>query len=365
MNVPLCAGLRIHAVTLGLCCNFQLGALIVAGRSEELRLLRGRWQVPDLQAAVAGARQALLRGGPVVSPFPDVAGRVDLRGLPVSGAVADWRDLTPRLSAGSDPSHGPSAARRAVWEGLDLTGAELWEMNWTQLAARDCVLDDSDLTGLRCWGVDVAGCSMRRAKIFHGQLGAPTQYWPRRSQWRDVDLRQADLRGATASGLFQDADFRNAKFQRTDFGWSDLVNCRFAGVVLGLTIGHRPITEQPPRWLLSGVDFTAATPRRLELIGVSLDVADIRLPADADHWLVSGWPDYLQRLAAAVAVLREGTLKLTASIWLDYAIRDQGPGQMTGFIAAWDLTQLGGTELRDLLDNVRKGAPGRVSRPAR
>jgi hypothetical protein len=134
---------------------------------------------------------------------------------------------------------------------------------------------------------------------------------PRRSQWRDVDLRQADLRGATASVLFQDADFRNAKFQRTDFGWSDLVNCRFAGVVLGLTIGHRPITEQPPRWLSSGVDFTAATPRRLELIGVNLDVADIRFPADAGHWLVSGWPDYLQRLAAAIAVLPQGTVKLT------------------------------------------------------
>jgi hypothetical protein len=38
---------------------------------------------------------------------------------------------------------------------------------------------------------------------------------------------------------------------------------------------------------------------------------------------------------------------------------------MTGFIAAWDLAHLGGTELRDLLDNVRQGAPGRASRPAR
>jgi len=354
----------VRAVTLGLRCNFQLDGLIVVGRSEELRLLRERWRAPGLQAAVARAQQALLRGGRVVSPFADVAGRVDVRGLPVSGAVADWRERAPRLSAGSDPSRGPSAARRAVWEGLDLTGAELWEMNWAELAVRDCALDDADLTGLRCWGVEVAGCSMRRARLFHGQLGAPAQYWPRRSQWRDVDLRQADLRGATASVLFQDADFRNAKFQRTDFGWSDLVNCRLAGVVLGLKIGHRPIPEQPPRWLLSGVDFTAATPRRLKLIGVNLDVAGIQLPSDADHWLVPDWPDYLQRLAAAVAVLPEGTLKLTASIWLDYAIRDQGPGQTTGFIAAWDLTQLGGTELRDLLDHVRQGAPGRASRPA-
>ena len=317
------------------------------GRSAELRLLRERWQVPDLEAAAARAREALLGGGHVVSPFPDVAGRVDVRGLPVSGAVADWRARPSRPSAGSDPSRGPSAARRAAWQGLDLTGAELWEMNWTELAVHDCVLDDADLAGLRCWGVDVAGCSLRRASLLHGQLGSPAQYWPRRSQWQDVDLRQADLRGAHASVLFQGADFRNARFQRTDFGWSDLKDCQFAGVVLGLTIGHRPIPEKPPGWLLSGVDFTAATPRRLELVGVNLDVADIRLPSDADHWLIPDWPDYLQRLAAAVAVLPDGDLRLTASIWLDYAIRDQGPGQVTGFIAAWDLTHLGGTELRD------------------
>lgn len=162
---------------------------------------------------------------------------------------------------------------------------------------------------------------------------------------------------------FQDADFRNAKFQRTDFGWSDLVNCRFAGVVLGLKIGRRPIAEQPPSWLLSGVDFTAATPRRLEMIGVNLGAAGIRLPSDADHWLIPDWPDYLQRLAAAIVVLTEGTLKLTASIWLDNAIRDQSPGQRTGFIAAWDLNQLGGTELCDLLHHVRQGTPGGTSRP--
>jgi len=166
-----------------------------------------------------------------------------------------------------------------------------------------------------------------------------------------------------ASVLFQDADFRNAKFQRTDFGWSDLVNCRFAGVVLGLKIGHRPISEQPPSWLLSGVDFTAATPRRLELIGVNLDAPGIRLPSDADHWLIPDWSEYLQRLAAAIAVLPDGTLKLTASIWLDYAIKDQSPGQTVGFIAARDLNQLGGTELHDLLNHVRQGASGRTSRP--
>jgi uncharacterized protein YjbI with pentapeptide repeats len=301
------------------------------GRSEELRLLRGRWQVTDVKPAVVRAREALLVGGSVVSPFPKVTGRVDLRGLPFSGSVAHWRDRTPRLAAGSDRSRGRSIAPRAAWQGRQVCGAG---------------------------GVDVAACSMRRTRLFHGQLGAPAPYWPRRSQWRDVDLRQADLRVATASLLFQDIDFRNAKFRSTDLGWSDLRSCQFAGVVLGLKIGHMPIPEQPPGWLLSEVDFTAATLRDLELVGVSLPSADIRLPNDADHWPIPDWPDYLQRLASAVAQLPECDLKLAASVWLDVAIRDLGAGQTAGFIAAWDLTHLGGNELRDLLGQIRRKVPG-------
>jgi len=38
------------------------------------------------------------------------------------------------------------------------------------------------------------------------------------------------------------------------------------------------------------VDMTAARPRNLQLVGVDLGQVDIRLPADADHWLVPGWP---------------------------------------------------------------------------
>ncbi len=65
---------------------------------------------------------------------------------------------------------------------------------------------------------------------------------------------------------------------------------QFAGVVQGLTIGSRPIAGRPHDWLLSSVDMTAARPRNLQLVGVDLGQVDIRLPADADHWLVPGWP---------------------------------------------------------------------------
>jgi uncharacterized protein YjbI with pentapeptide repeats len=322
------------------------------GRSDELRLLRERWRASDVRDDVARLRTALLRGERAVSPFAEVGGRVDLRGLPVCGMVAGWRDRSPRLQAGSDPSRGLAASRPVAWEGLDLTGAELWEMSWTELAVRDCVLDDADLSGLRCWGVDVARCSMRRVKLFHAQMGAPDKYWPRRSQWRDVDLRQSDLRGAIATVVFQDIDFRNAKFQGTNFGWSDLKDCRFAGVVHGLTLGRRPIPDQPAGWTLSGVDFTAASPRRLDLIGVNLDAAGIRFPSDPNHWLIPDWPDFAHRLGAVIPGLPEGRLKLTASIWLEHRAKDQGPGQ-TGFVAAWDLEQLGGPELRKLVHEAR------------
>ncbi len=54
---------------------------------------------------------------------------------------------------------------------------------------------------------------------------------------------------------------------------------------------------------------------------------------------------YLQRVASAVAALPEGDLKLCASIWLDYAIKNRGPGQTLGFIATADVTELGGPDL--------------------
>jgi len=304
-------------------------------RSDELRALGDRWDhvgEEDLQSLAAG-----LQTGRVESPFGRVHGRVDLRGLPLIGTAGRATIGERAPSRRKVPANGPA------WTQLDLSGASLAQMNWFQLILRDCVLDDANLSGLRCWGVKVLDTSMRRSVLFHAQLGAGQQSWPHRSHWHDVDLRQSDLRGAIADARFEQIDFRNAKFTGTDLGWSDLINCQFAGVMRGLTIGRRPITDRPSSWTLQGVDLTAARPRDLNLIGVDIGAptVDMRFPSDSEHWMVSDWKAFLARVAECTERLPAGRDRRASRIWLDYAQRDTGPDQTEGFVSSWDLDRLG------------------------
>jgi uncharacterized protein YjbI with pentapeptide repeats len=155
--------------------------------------------------------------------FGDIDGRIDLRGLPLT------RLATTRLTAGEQGA-GPAEVDGPAWVGLDLTGADLYELNWVGLTVRDCVMDDADIEHLRCWAVTVTDTSMVRAKLYYGQLGT-SEYGHRRSRWERVDLRRADLRATTADVEFHSVDLRHAKFRGTDFGWSDFHDCRFEGIV--------------------------------------------------------------------------------------------------------------------------------------
>jgi uncharacterized protein YjbI with pentapeptide repeats len=241
------------------------------------------------------------------------------------------------------------------WVGLDLSGADMPEMRWRQLTLRDVVLDDAVLTGLRCWGVRVLGCSMKRANLYSGQLGPSAEWWPIRSHWCDVNLERADLRRCHSSSRFEHVNFSHAKITKVDLGWSDLVDCQFAGVVNTLTIGKRPIQNQPRGWRLERVDLAHAKPRNIELIGVNLGSRDVdlRLPQDDDHWRVDDWRDFLDRVGRAVAEVDDVGLQRTGRIWHDYAVKDSGPSQSVGFVVVWDLRNLGGEALVDLLGSCR------------
>ena len=310
-------------------------------RAEDIRGWRDRW-FGVRPADVESIRADLLAGRPVTTNvFGEAGGRIDLRGLPLT------RLKVQRTTAGGEG--------QGTWEGLDLSGADLYEMNWMRLTVRDCVLDDADIEDLRCWGLTVEDSSLRRARLGSGQLGAAKEFWPTRSRWRRVDLSQADLRGAHADAEFTQVNFRNAKLRGMNFRWSDLDDCVFAGVLHNVTIGFRHLAERPPNWRLSGVDLTAAKPRELNLVCVDLGQSevDIRLPEDAEHWIVRDWPDYCERVRQAILALpKDGELRMVAEIWHDQAVADSGPQQTAGFVAAWDLKSLGGQELVDFLNEA-------------
>ena len=319
-------------------------------RADDIRGWRERWWSED-RSVLRQVESELIAGRQsVASVFDEVDGRTDLRGLPVT------KDLLSRVSIGDRVR--PGSSRRGdgpSWIGLDLTGADLYGMNWTELTIRDCVLDDANVEHLRCWGVAVSDTSMRRAKLYRGQLGAPAESWPNRSRWQRVDLAQADLRMATADVQFEAINFGGAKFTSTDFGWSDLIGCVFSGIIRGLTLGMQPVSKRPDAWTLTGVDLSRARPRDLRLVGVDLGspAVDVRLPEDAEHWSITDWFAFLHRVAAAIQQLPDGDLKTAAEVWLQYARDESAPQQVMGFVAAWDLRQLGGEPLVDLLYQAR------------
>lgn len=292
---------------------------------------------------VEALRGALIAAdGAPESPFGEVDGRVDLRGLPLTP-----KPSKDRVTVGS--------AQGSRWVGLDLSGADLREMNWIRHTVTDCVLDDADLTNLRCWGVAVTQVSLRRAGLHHAQLGARMEDAPK-SHWFQVDLTSADLRASTAShATLESVDVGGAKLAGAH--WNDLVDVTFRGVVQGLTLGRGPTGSDWDDTRLRGIDLSAARLRDVRFLGVDLGQpeVDIRFPDGDEHWWIDGWPGFLGQVRSRLDGVTDDELRLVAGIWVDRAQAERGPRQTAGVVVRHDLTALGGEGLVGLLDDVRAG----------
>ena len=312
-------------------------------RQDELAALSRRWA--GVPAETARVVRELLGTGRAQSPFGLVQHRQDLRGLPVSSAV-------PARAAAEAAARNTEEQTR--WTALDLTGARLQQARWTDQVVSDCVLDDADLSGLRCWGVHVEGSSFVRADLRHGQLGPGADAWPVRSRWERVDLRSADLRGVVTNSVLRQLDLGHAKLRGARLSWSDLDDCRFAGVIVNLTVGQRPVAQRPADWLLRAVDLRRATLRDCQFIGVDLGrpEVDIRWPEGEGHWHVRDWPGLLSRVGSVLPTIDDPDLRSRAGIWHEFAVSGSGPRQLTGYLAEADLRSLGGDPLVALVADL-------------
>lgn len=265
---------------------------------------------------------------------------MDLRGLQV--------DL---LAATRDTMYERVVTAGGRWIGLDLTGAGLSGMSWTNLHVSDCVLVDAQLDQLRCWGVSVVDCLAQRASLHSAQIGAPADSGFPQSSWRRVDLRGADLRHLHGTVVLEDVDLRAARFGPTDLGWSHLVRVKLSGTVKGLSIGRLPATGRPDPWRLEGVDLSAARIQNLRLTGVDLGAPgiDVRLPEDKDQWVIRDWLPYLDRVQADAPA----DLTADAQIWSDYERRHLGPHQVWGFCTSRDGVAYSGEAFADHLRRLR------------
>lgn len=309
-------------------------------RLDVLRGWRERWKQGGVKPAARQLAAELLAGHVTTeSPFGEAEGRKDLRGLQV--------DV---LASNRDPMYERHGVRAGHWDALDLSGAGLSGLNWTEHRLTDCVLVDAQLDYLRCWGVEVVNCSAQRVSLRNAQIGAPAP-GVRRSDWRRVDLRGADLRQMFGDVLLEDIDLRRARFGRTYLGWSDLNRIQFDGPVQSLAIGDLHADRRPNTWLLKDVDLTRARPRVLSLIGVNLGQADvdIRLPDDDEHWLIHDWPQFLARVAATAP----DELRGDADIWVEHERHHLGPHQTAGFTTRRDAIEYAGEQFAALLETCR------------
>lgn len=242
--------------------------------------LRARWD--DADAAVSGL--ALLGGLTVPTPFGDVNGRVDLRGLRIDrgSSVAVMAMRAPGLGLQAD---GHTVRfKEAVWRGLDLTHAVLGDRALDGCTITDCVLDRADLAFAILWRTTIERSSLVGANLNHVQV-LPEVGGGRRSVLREVDLSRAKLSRAS----FTDADligcdFTAARAPGVEFSCCGIGETRFvdarlgAGRFLNLAVPATDLSPATtPRWMVD-VDFTGA-----DLRGVAFDGCRLRgVRFDAD-----------------------------------------------------------------------------------
>jgi len=206
--------------------------------------------------------------------FGEHEGRLDLRGF-----VSPMPDLELL-----------DTAKNLVLDGVDLSGARLGRIAFTQARISRSRFEGIRWSGGGLWSTTVEDASLRGSDLSEGTLGGRSGP---PNAFRQVDFRGADLSGQHIGGvLFEDCDFSDARLNGTEFH-ADLIRCRFAGHLHGTAFyGRRKFDIRSKR--LEDVDFTRADLHWAMFRG--LDLAGVRLPETPGHIIVRNLPCVLDRL---------------------------------------------------------------------
>jgi uncharacterized protein YjbI with pentapeptide repeats len=264
--------------------------------------LKRRWDGLDAARLVREVRTWLFGQGPRPDGLGEVDGRVDLRGIPLTATPGT-------VGNPDDPAAG------VVWEGLDLSGAQVEELRFFGGRVTGCRFDGASLTGLKMWGTSVEDSSFRRADLRSRALG--TGEWKGlRNVWRRVAFDRANLRESVFLGcVLEECTFEKTTklLQITD---SEVRGCIFTGQLTSLLVsgqGHQfPVS---PRAF--SADFSAAVFRDSKIEGYSLD--QVRLPEQEDLLVVRHYP---------------GVMKVAAS-YLDVADPSPAGRSAAGILKTW------------------------------
>jgi uncharacterized protein YjbI with pentapeptide repeats len=251
---------------------------------DDARGLQARWTGQEGEARAA-AVAAALHGQGSLAPlaFGTYAGRLDLRGF-----------------------QDPGTTRRGIGaislSGVDLSGARIDQLTFSQQTITNCRFDGATFHDFRLWSSSIADSTFRGADLGDGvllsgratrrlgslELGKAPAGRHARVDFSGARLAYARFRG----GGFADCDFSNAKLHQVAFE-CDLLRCRFAGHLHETSFfgrkQHLPgYPPDVPTNRLQDVDLRGADLHWIDFRDIDLDA--FRLPDSPRIRVISNWP---------------------------------------------------------------------------
>lgn len=243
--------------------------------------LKRRWNELDGMRLVRAVRSWLMGQGPRPDGLGEVAGRADLRGIPLTASPVSLGDK-------DDPTAG------VVWESLDLSGAQIDALRFFGSRVQDCVFDGASLLNLRLWGTGVTDCSFRRADLRSSALGTG-EWLGRRNTWRRVAFDRANLKEAQFTGCVLEACTFEKTTKLLRIVDCEVTECTFRGTLDSLILngcGH----QYPVSPSALSADFRESVFCDTSITGYRLD--QVQLPNQADLVVVHRYPQALRDAAA-------------------------------------------------------------------
>jgi uncharacterized protein YjbI with pentapeptide repeats len=263
------------------------GSLPIASRWAPVSLaaLRQRWEAPQARRHAAAAMAALLSGRrPSEVGFPDVQGRVDLRGLvvPEPAELRRWSTMGMGLfvlERVADTINLPVIGLRSV----DFGEAFLPHVRFNGASLANCSFDGAHLPDLRTRDATFDRCSFRAADLAGAAVGPG-------SRFQSCHFGGARLRGVQANeAAFTACEFGEADLLEDDFNHTVFDGCHFAGLV-------KEVRFRADSWHLDDVTRRAIPPdhdcvrncdfSQAQLRSVSfehLNLKGVRFPDDDAH----------------------------------------------------------------------------------
>jgi len=281
----------------------------------------------------------------------DVAGRVDLRGLPAPAP----RRLARYETAGwfVEELGGLIRLRQVTLRGLDLSGAFLDSFRLRNCLIEDCVLDRARCQDWRIWDSEIRDTSFRGANLRETALGP----WKagKGNLYSQVDFARADFRGsAWMTAVFSDCDFSGAKLHKVQFLRCGLVRCRFAGLLTEMVFDSRVFhpEEREPN-VSEDIDMSGAVFRLTEFRGV--DLTAVKLPDDPRLRVIYRYPCVLEAAIADLGGRDDKVGRVLRAVFKNELLGLEC-GHPLGFVNLDDFVSFGGEEHAAVADELLRRA---------